>query len=83
MPQLDDADGGDAIRLLYHLERAHWDRDELPFAESLGWTPKRFLKARGKLVDAGLLIQLTPGGRFKGDAPLFAWPNIFKKKKAA
>ena len=56
--KLDGADGGDALRLLYHLERAHWDRDEfylakIPFAASLGWTPKRFLKARDLLVEAG------------------------------
>jgi hypothetical protein len=38
-----DPDGGDAMRLLYRIERAHWDRDQFclaqAFAKHLGWTP--------------------------------------------
>jgi hypothetical protein len=81
--QLDEMDGGDALRLLYRLERVHWDRDQfyLPqsFAVELGWGVHRFRKARDQLVKARLIERVTRGGRFDGDAPLFAWPNIYKK----
>ncbi len=79
--KLDTGDGGDALLLLYRLERSYWKCDQffLPketFAKSLEWTPKRFLKARDKLIEAGLIVRLTRGGRCVGDAPLFAWPKL-------
>jgi Bifunctional DNA primase/polymerase, N-terminal len=74
--------GGDAMRLLYRLERAHWNRDQFclsqSFAKQLGWTLNRYRRARGALVDAGGIRQLTAGGRFKGDVPVFAWPSVKK-----
>jgi len=74
------ANGGDALFLLFRLQCAHWDRDQFNlsqgFAKQLGWTVKRLLRARDKLVKAGEIIRLTPGGRFVGDTPLFAWPTI-------
>jgi hypothetical protein len=77
-------DGGDALILLSCLKRYHWDRDQFvlanQFATTLGWTLRRYRKARDLLVEADLIRQLTAGGRFKGDAPLFAWPI---RKKAA
>src|SRR5205823_6322939 len=84
--KLDDSDGGDALRLLFHLQRAHWDRDQFvlsqAFAKTLGWTVPRFLKARDRLIRADQIIRLTSGGRGIGDAPLFAWPNIANSKAA-
>jgi hypothetical protein len=75
-----DGDVGDALRLLLQIERVHWDRDEFvlaqAFAEVLGWPVRRFRRARNMLLNARLIFQLTSGGRFKGDAPLFAWPSI-------
>jgi hypothetical protein len=77
--KLDKADGGDALLLLFRIERAHWARDQFvlskAFAASLGWTVKRFLKARAMLIEAGLIVQIRKGGRFRGDATLFAWPT--------
>jgi hypothetical protein len=82
--QIAHGDGGDALVLLTQLERYHWDRDQFvlanKYAETLGWTLPRFRKARDLLVEADLIRQLTKGGRFKGDAPLFAWPT---RQKAA
>jgi hypothetical protein len=75
-----DGDVGDALHLLLQIERAHWDRDEFvlaqAFAAVLGWSVRRFLRARDMLLRAGFIFQLTSGGRFKGDAPLFAWPSV-------
>jgi Bifunctional DNA primase/polymerase, N-terminal/Primase C terminal 1 (PriCT-1) len=72
-------DGGDAFVLLYHIQRKHWDRDRFilanSFAESLGWTLRRFRRARSLLVEVGRIYLVSKGGRWDGDAPVYRWPT--------
>jgi Bifunctional DNA primase/polymerase, N-terminal/Primase C terminal 1 (PriCT-1) len=69
--------GSDAIVLYLHLQRAHFWRDEFilaqAYAQTLGWTKDRFLKARLALVETNIIKRISQGGRYKGDAAWFAW----------
>ena len=69
----------DALAVLLKLKRHHWGRPEFilsrAMAGSLGWTERRFMRARNRLVSDGELRCLHPGGRGNGDPPRYAWPG--------
>jgi Bifunctional DNA primase/polymerase, N-terminal len=69
--------GPDAIYLFMHLQHDFFWTDEFPMAstygEKFGMGRRRLYKATAQLIAAKVIKRLSTGGRFEGDAPLYAW----------
>ncbi|MGU3399172.1 bifunctional DNA primase/polymerase [Brucellaceae bacterium D45D] len=68
----------DAFALFSILMRNHWGRDFVlakAFAISLGWTLKRFKRARDVLREANLIECIHPGGGGPNDPPVYRFPE--------
>lgn len=66
-----------AYALLGLLRRHHWGRDFVlakTYADSLGWTLRRFKAARDVLLERGLIICVHPGGKGPNDPPQYRFP---------
>ena len=83
--KLSDSLSPDAMFLFCRLQRDHLWCDEFLMSKNygkafgMGW--RRLANAVKELVVAGVLQRLTHGGRFEGDAAMYAWikkrPDIY------
>ena len=67
----------EALTLLMLLRSWHYGRDEFvlanPTHKKIGWTLVKFRTARDRLVEAGKIKCVHPGGRGPEDPPIYAW----------
>jgi hypothetical protein len=70
-------DTPDALAMYLKLQALHFFRDQFVLANALavswGWTLPRFRLAKKALEDAGVIVQISPGGRCVGDVPVYGW----------
>jgi hypothetical protein len=77
IPQKLEKVSPDAMFLFCRVQRDHFWRDEFAMAraygKSFGWGRQRLANATEELIAAGIITRLSRGGRYEGDAPIYAW----------